>query len=481
MYYTFLGHQSWLIEEGSTKVLLDPLLMDTVGMDLNLGIEVVPSRTIDVSYLQDLSAIILSHEYSDHFHLPSLKLLPKTIPVFVGVLTLSPVIKAIEKLGFTVHKVLSKETINLEGMDIRFYQAPPKKVLWESRVYQVLIRSLMTDYSIFIAVDTLISKDFQDEVLQKTVPGPNTILISNNSQIPPEGAVAALNNAAIPQTPNKSRCGPVGLGLIGDIMVDYSDMMHSLEHIVLCGGDFMKSADIFGELMMSNQAPIAAPDKPTYPDKKIVGAVPGMRFCDDIDQSQIVDWVQANNSRRKVLKDKLSDFTQNPHWQLRSLCGTEHNIDQYHQDCQQIVDTFEEKHRQILCSEFGRILISYGHDLHLFEFELLSINKTQKKRYRYSPTTGRFSLIDDASAPPSLFGIKAIAMDLAAVIRGKIQIWDIADISILSWYDPQQGSSIKFSPMGLLYAVLGEHFDISTYDEICERNLKKISTEELPI
>lgn len=31
MKYTFLGHQSWMIEEGKTKILLDPLLKDTFG------------------------------------------------------------------------------------------------------------------------------------------------------------------------------------------------------------------------------------------------------------------------------------------------------------------------------------------------------------------------------------------------------------------------------------------------------------------
>jgi L-ascorbate metabolism protein UlaG (beta-lactamase superfamily) len=92
MKYSFLGHQSWLFQEGSTKILLDPLLQDTFGVDPKHGIEIVPPRLIQREIYQDADAVLLSHEHSDHFHPASLSLLRKGIPVYVGELTLEPVI-----------------------------------------------------------------------------------------------------------------------------------------------------------------------------------------------------------------------------------------------------------------------------------------------------------------------------------------------------------------------------------------------------
>ena len=71
-----------------------------------------------------------------------------------------------------------------------------------------------------------------------------------------------------------------------------------------------------------------------------------------------------------------------------------------------------------------------------------------------------------------------MALDLAAVILGKVQIWDIAGLSIISWYSKALGSSIRCSPMGLLYSVLGEHFNVNIYNDICHRNVDQLLIEE---
>ena len=68
MEITFLGHQSWLISHESTHVLVDPILADRFGS--NDGIEIYPPRTIDIEHFPPVSAIFLSHEHSDHVHLP---------------------------------------------------------------------------------------------------------------------------------------------------------------------------------------------------------------------------------------------------------------------------------------------------------------------------------------------------------------------------------------------------------------------------
>lgn len=471
MKYTFLGHQSWLIEEGDTKLLLDPLLFDTFGMHESFGIEVVPPRQIDPEYLQDISGIVISHEHSDHFHLPSLNLLPRTVPVFLGVLTLSPVVSALEELGFTVVKLRSTDEIELGSLSIRFYQAHPKTVIWESRVYQILVRSLAVDYSIFIAVDALISRDFELDIAKGHVDRPNTIMISNNSQIPPKGVMAALDNASVAHDENRSRVGPIALRLVKTIIVDYSDMVDDLRHIVLCGGGFMKSADTFGKFVMSNQTQIADLAGPLFPEKRIVGAIPGMTITNDDCDIGSADWIKLNLARDQELEEKYQKHLENPTWELKSLVDVGGKQEfKFENDCEVVLDCFKEKHRHLLSTDFGRILLSYGDPENIFEIELISNDFSEIRNFQFSPLSGCITRKALGEAT-SLFGFRAFAADLAAVVNGEIQIWDIAGLSVITWYDSSLGRSIEYSPMAFLYAALGEHFQV----DICEKVFMNIA------
>jgi len=479
MKYTFIGHQSWLIEEGDTKILLDPLLMDTFGMDDSFGIEVVPPRSVDVDYLSDVNALILSHEHSDHFHLPSLNLLPRSAPVFVGVLTLEPVVKSIEALGFEVIRLRSTEEVELGNIRFKVYQAHPKTVIWESRVYQVLFTSLLEDYSLFIAVDALISNDFQEDVKSREVDRPNTIMVSNNSQIPPQGVVGALDNTSVPLKENKGRVGPLALRLVKEIVIDYSDLIEDLRHIVLCGGGFMKSADTFGQFMMSSQDKIADLAQPIFPEKLIVGAVPGKVFTNDYKFDSEASWIKENTERAEELMRKYALYQDNPVWEMRSLVGEGSDIGTgFDESCKKILSVLVRKHLQLLSSEFGRVLLSYGQPEAVFEVELMSICKQRKVRYGYNPLRGTVQL-RSADEPAALFGIRAIAADLVAVIEGDIQIWDIAGLSIITWYDNDLGRSILYSPMVFLYAILGEHFETEKYMDICMKSAEKVMSNEV--
>jgi L-ascorbate metabolism protein UlaG (beta-lactamase superfamily) len=69
---TFLGHQSWLISSSNTNLLIDPVLYNSFGSDDDNSIEIYPPREINISRMPKIDAIILSHEHSDHFHIPTL-------------------------------------------------------------------------------------------------------------------------------------------------------------------------------------------------------------------------------------------------------------------------------------------------------------------------------------------------------------------------------------------------------------------------
>ena len=139
---TFLGHQTWHITDGLSSVLLDPILAPAFGAG-SLEFEIWPPRTVDTQGMPTPNAVILSHEHLDHFHLPSLDLLARTVPVYTGTTTPAAVTDAIEALGFTVHRVDHTQPLNVGDIEITLYPAGARTLFWEKRVSQPLVRLLV--------------------------------------------------------------------------------------------------------------------------------------------------------------------------------------------------------------------------------------------------------------------------------------------------------------------------------------------------
>src|SRR5690242_8421748 len=123
MDFTFLGHQGWLVTEGKTSLLLDPLLLDTFGHCAHRAPGFFPRRVLDRSRMPRVDAVLLSHEHFDHFHLPSLATLDRQTPILCGPLMPSCVTDAIEKLGFQVTSAPLFDAVELGELELRLYPA----------------------------------------------------------------------------------------------------------------------------------------------------------------------------------------------------------------------------------------------------------------------------------------------------------------------------------------------------------------------
>ena len=75
---TLIGHACWLIETDGGVLLTDPVLMDPFEEGT---VTSCPARTVDLEALPALDAILISHRHLDHYHLPSLALLDRSVPV----------------------------------------------------------------------------------------------------------------------------------------------------------------------------------------------------------------------------------------------------------------------------------------------------------------------------------------------------------------------------------------------------------------
>jgi L-ascorbate metabolism protein UlaG (beta-lactamase superfamily) len=95
MNFTWLDSNSWLIEIGQQRILIDPWLIGTLTFN-NLDWLFKGSRSQDRSIPDNINLILLSQGLEDHAHPPTLKQLDKNIPVVA-----SPnAAKVVEKLGY---------------------------------------------------------------------------------------------------------------------------------------------------------------------------------------------------------------------------------------------------------------------------------------------------------------------------------------------------------------------------------------------
>jgi L-ascorbate metabolism protein UlaG (beta-lactamase superfamily) len=111
MYFTWLDSNSWLMEIGGQRILLDPWLVDSLTFN-NLDWLFKGSRTQDRPIPANIDLILLSQGLEDHAHPPTLKQLDKNIQVVA-----SPhAAKVVKELGYLNITTLNhSETFSLNN------------------------------------------------------------------------------------------------------------------------------------------------------------------------------------------------------------------------------------------------------------------------------------------------------------------------------------------------------------------------------
>jgi len=118
---TYLGHACILVEIGGARILMDPWL---VGPSNGNGWWHLPAAAATPESLGSVDYVMISHVHNDHFHIPSLKRLPKTATVMVPY-GLDPwMANALREIGFNrVTEVEHGQTQHLPGdISVENYQ-----------------------------------------------------------------------------------------------------------------------------------------------------------------------------------------------------------------------------------------------------------------------------------------------------------------------------------------------------------------------
>src|SRR5437879_2161965 len=103
---TFLGHQGWLFLSKSSCFLVDPLLCEEFGQAHALEYRVYPPRAFSFEQFPKVDGVVLTHEHDDHFDIPSLARLERTIAIFLSARSSTAARQLLRQMGFTVHPLI---------------------------------------------------------------------------------------------------------------------------------------------------------------------------------------------------------------------------------------------------------------------------------------------------------------------------------------------------------------------------------------
>ena len=115
---TFLGHQGWLFQSKASSFLVDPILCEEFGQTQALQYRLYPPRIFNFESFPKIDGVVLTHEHDDHFDIPSLARLERTIPIFLSSHSSTAARQILNEMGFTVHALLPGQKVQFGDLEL---------------------------------------------------------------------------------------------------------------------------------------------------------------------------------------------------------------------------------------------------------------------------------------------------------------------------------------------------------------------------
>src|SRR6266849_5666068 len=115
---TFLGHQGWLFQSKTSCFLVDPLLCEEFGEAQALEYRVYPPRVFTFENFPKVNGVVLTHEHDDHFDIPSLARLERSIPIFLSSGSSIAARQILREMGFTVHPLIPGQSVRFGDLEL---------------------------------------------------------------------------------------------------------------------------------------------------------------------------------------------------------------------------------------------------------------------------------------------------------------------------------------------------------------------------
>jgi hypothetical protein len=189
---TFLGHQSWLFGTATTRLLVDPVLTTAIGHDGSVG-EVFPPRAIDAARFPALDGVLITHEHDDHFDIPSLNLIARSVPILLSVRSSVAARRILRDMGFAVTLVETGRRYTVGDLEVHLFTPDHRRSdsdEWD--VVQFLVRDVTGHGSLFTPVDTAATMTTKEQLV-KLLARPGLICHTNNAM-----SWAAMSAGVVP-------------------------------------------------------------------------------------------------------------------------------------------------------------------------------------------------------------------------------------------------------------------------------------------
>lgn len=170
-YATFLGHQGWLLATEDTQILVDPLLEPGTGDIDSYWMLVYPPRRFDYSALGPVDAVLITHEHTDHFHVPSLLRLDRRIRIIVSSMMSTAARRVLDDLGFTVQSLAPGEKLSVGSLELHGLHPSGRTTPHELDVIPFVVTDRDRQGSFFSSVDLSLTREMAQEARQ-IVPRP---------------------------------------------------------------------------------------------------------------------------------------------------------------------------------------------------------------------------------------------------------------------------------------------------------------------
>ena len=267
----FIGHQTWCVRHTDVTVLIDPILGDTMGHRARLPVH--PPRTVDLPALGPIDLVVLTHEHNDHTDLRSLHRLDRTVPVLVAPLMPAVVVRAVERLGFTVHRADPDVALDAGGLQLQLLPGGRHFPVGEGRVAQVLLTATTAagPVTVLVGVDTVVSAHTASRMHSGHLPAPHAVIVANNTQIPPLGVLGSVRDLLGSDPAD----GFTGLALLRELCVDYVASLPGTPAVLLCGGGFLDTHELGVPYRFDDHPRLAALARSLSFGRPVFGPQPG--------------------------------------------------------------------------------------------------------------------------------------------------------------------------------------------------------------
>lgn len=421
---TFIGHQGWQFATANARILVDPLLVESFGHNGGVG-AVYPPRVLNVSAMQQVDAIVLTHEHEDHFNIPSLNRVSRKIPVFIPQRSSSALRQILSEMGFTTSLLAAGRTLELRDLQLTVF-APDhvrhdEQDEWETMPF--LVRDLQHGGSFFSPVDVATSETIEAQLRQSGAT-PSLWGYANNAM-----------NLSFQEAPGAGPPSPMPIAA-----------RFLLEHIrrakpplasLMCGGGFaftnarawmnhlffpLDSERLFSALQTIS------------PHERFIALTPGMQIT--VDKDGIVDVNESVPFLCTLPRSQWPDRTYKP-----GLTPPDGVTPASGRDTLGAGDLEELEERLVDFAAFlyGGALFRTLYTLPAganpkAAFAIIAVSGEQSHVFEYDPPAGRFVRLD---TPTSLSayaaGVQCHATDLLDYLRGRLMPSALMFGRLLRW------------------------------------------------